>query len=163
MSTAVSLRPITKENLSACLKLNVAPDQEGYVATNAKSLAEAYTDSNLYPLAIYDVAERGWEEPRGPMVGFCMYQLDASVGFILRLMVDAQHQGKGYGKAAMLEVIRRLQLHPEVELIGTSHRRTNETAANLYASLGFVPWEIDWAKDITEETYLVLPAHHRAS
>jgi|GEM_PF-6950688 diamine N-acetyltransferase len=56
-------------------------------------------------------------------------------------MVDEKHQGKGYGKAAMLELIRRLKLHPEVEIIATSHLKTNKTAASLYKSLGFVDWD----------------------
>jgi diamine N-acetyltransferase len=31
-------------------------------------------------------------------------------------MIAERFQGKGYGRAAMLEVIRRLKLHPDVEL-----------------------------------------------
>jgi len=53
------------------------------------------------------------------MVGFTMYELSAGVGFIRRLMIDQRFQRKGYGRAAMLEVIRRLTLHPEVEMIAT--------------------------------------------
>ena len=79
---------------------------------------------------------RGFEKPEVPMVGFTMYELSAGVGFIRRLMIDQRFQGKGYGRAAMLEVIRRLKLHPEVEMIATRHRRENEAAAKLYRSLG---------------------------
>ncbi|NOK62467.1 MAG: GNAT family N-acetyltransferase [Chloroflexi bacterium AL-W] len=57
----------------------------------------------------------------------------------------------------MLEVIRRLRLHPEAELIATSYRRENMVAARLYASLGFVPWDIAWAIDHPTEVYVRLP------
>lgn len=154
----VHLRPITKANLQACLALHVAEDQEGFVADNARSLAQAYVDPSLVPLAIYPRAARGWEtELPVPMVGFTMYELATGVGFILRLMIDHTHQGQGYGRATMVEVIRRLRLHPEVEVIATSHRHDNGAAARLYASLGFVPWDIPWARDHQEEAYLIGP------
>ena len=65
-------------------------------------------------------------------------------------MIDKSHQRKGYGKAAMLEVIRRLRLHPDVEMIATSHQRDNEAAANLYRGLGFTEWDEEWLKSDTE-------------
>ena len=107
-------------------------------------------------LAIYDVMARGFEKPELPMVGFTMYELSAEVGFIRRLMIDQRFQRKGYGRAAMLEVIRRLKLHPEVKIIATRHRRENEAAAQLYRSLGFVDWNISWAEDHASEVYLAL-------
>ena len=91
------------------------------------------------------------------MVGFTMYELNpCGVGFILRLMIDKAHQRKGYGRVAMVEVIRRLKLYPEVEMIATSHKQENKAAANLYRSLGFVPWEIEWARENKSEVFLKL-------
>jgi ribosomal protein S18 acetylase RimI-like enzyme len=45
------------------------------------------------------------------MVGFVMYGIDADDDnyWIYRLMIDARHQRKGYGRAAMTELLRRLQ------------------------------------------------------
>lgn len=153
----VHLRPITLDNLGACLALQVSEAETELVASNAKSLAEAYVNLSLVPLAIYDAAARSYEQPTVPMVGFTMYELVAGVGFILRLMIDRAHQGKGYGRATVVEVIRRLRLHPEVEMIATSYRRNNDAAARLYRSLGFVDWDIEWAKGISDEVYLRLP------
>ena len=59
---------------------------------------EAAANSNLVPLAIYDVMARGFEKPELPMVGFTMYELSAGVGLIRRLMIDQRFQGKGYGR-----------------------------------------------------------------
>ena len=154
----VHLRPVTLDNYKECLGLRVGATQDGLVASNAHSLAEAKVNPTLVPLAIYDGAARGYEQPLLPMVGFTMYELVAGVGFILRLMVDQVYQGRGCGRGAMVEVIRRLRLHPEVEMIATSHRRENVAAARLYAALGFVPWGVGWAGPADAEVFLRLPA-----
>jgi diamine N-acetyltransferase len=152
----VHLRNLTIDNFQECIELEATESQRDLIAPNVKSLAEAKVNPNLFPLAIYDAAVQGYEKPQLPMVGFAMYEVVAGVGFIMRLMVDRRHQGKGYGRAAMVEVIRRLRLNPEVELIATSHRRKNEVASNLYRSLGFVEWDIEWAKENESEVFLRL-------
>lgn len=152
----VSLRPVTTDNFKECVALDVHEDQRELVATNVESLALAYVNKNLHPLAIYDIAAQGWENPKLPMVGFVMYEIDAAVGFIARLMIDSKHQGKGYGEATMREVIRRLKLYPQVEIIATSYAPQNSAAANLYRKLGFVPWEEEWLKEVSSETCVIL-------
>lgn len=152
----VHLRAITRANLSECLRLRVADDQRDFVADNAKSLAEAYVDPNFTPLGIYDAAALGHDQPPGPMVGFIMYEVSAGIGFIERLMIGQQHQGKGYGAAAVREVLRRLRLTPGVELIATSHRRENAHAARFFRGLGFVEWDIEWARQHATDLYLRL-------
>jgi diamine N-acetyltransferase len=144
------------ENFDECIQLAVDQAQLELVASNVKSLAEAWVNPNLFPLAIYDAMVAGYEKPQVPMVGFTMYEVTAGVGFILRLMIDRRYQRQGYGRAATVEVIRRLKLHPEVELIATSHRRYNQAAARLYRGLGFVDWEIEWARENEEEVFLRL-------
>jgi diamine N-acetyltransferase len=72
----------------------------------------------------------GYEQPNVPMVGFAMYEIVAGVGFIMRLMTDWKYQRKGYGRATMVEVIRRIKLCPDVEIIATSYRKENEIAAH---------------------------------
>lgn len=154
----VHLRPINQDNFMDCLRLEVEATQAAFVASNAQSLAEAYVNPNLTPLGVYDVAARGFEHsPPVPMVGFTMYEVAAGVGFILRLMVDKQYQGRGYGGATMREVIRRLRLLPQVEIVATSHRHDNQAAAALYKGLGFVAWDIAYAQSHETETFLRLP------
>ena len=152
----VHLRRITLDNYEECIGLQVEENQTRWVATNVKSLAEAYVNPTLVPLAIYGASMRGADPPPGSMVGFTMYEVATGVGFILRLMIDRNHQRKGYGRAAMLEVIRRLKLYPDVEMIATSHQRNNEAAANLYQSLGFVEWDEEWLKGHETENFLRL-------
>lgn len=152
----VHLRKVTRDNFQECLNLQVAESQKNLVATTTQSLAEAYVDRNLFPLAVYDVAARGYEKPEIPMIGFTMYEIVAGVGFIMRLMIDQKYQGQGYGRATMIEVIRRLKLSPNVEVIATSYRKENEVAANLYQSLEFRRWDISYAVSHPTEVYVKL-------
>lgn len=154
---SVHLRSVTAGTVAECLQLRVADAQRSLVATNVQSLAEAYANPALHPLAIYDAAARGYEHPPVPMIGFAMYEVTAGIGFIQRLMIDRAYQGRGYGRAALVALIRRLRLHPDVEEIATSHRRENVIAARLYARLGFVPWTIGWVQPEGEEVFLCLP------
>ncbi len=152
----VHLRKITLDNFQECVSLELYENQRKFVAPNIRSLAQAYVNPNLFPLAIYDAAALGHEKPQLPMVGFIMYEIMTGVGFILRLMIDSKYQQQGYGKAAMLEVIRRLKLYPEVELIATGHDPHNEIASKLYRSIGFVDWDIEFAVNHEPQVYLKL-------
>ena len=155
--TEVHLRRITAENEKECLELRVDDAQARFIATNVKSLAQARSNPGLVPLAVYDRAARGYLQPRVPMIGFVMYEIDCGVGSILRLMIDRAHQRKGYGRAALVEVIRRLRLEPDVEMIVISHRHDNAVAAALFRSVGFVPWELEDISLTPGEVYLRLP------
>lgn len=143
----VSLRPITPENLDECISLKVANHQKGFVDSNIDSVARAAVSPTYHPFGIYDADAHYQANPS--MVGFVMYDLSNARGFILRLMIDEKFQRRGYGRAAMVEVIRRLKLHPEVKRIATSYAKKNEAAARLYESLGFV----DWKHESRDERY----------
>jgi diamine N-acetyltransferase len=95
----------------------------------------------LTAFAVYDVSQLGLPEPDQEPVGFAVTEVVASVGFILRVLIDFDHQGMGYGRALMTELVRRLRLVPDVELVATSHRADNEPMARLCAELGFEAWD----------------------
>ncbi len=151
--TDVCLRPVTMDNYRACVRLRVEEDQATFVAPNMESLAQAYVNPRLTPRAIYkgDVFGR-LVTADDPMVGFVMYQQWDEIGFIMRLMVDAAHQRQGYGRAAMLTVLRLLKGNPQIERIATSVIPSNDAARELYLSLGFEPFE-----ERGGELYLRLP------
>ena len=124
----VTLREITRDNLMECLRLRVAEGQEAFVAPNAVSVAQSKFEADCHPMAVY-AGER--------MVGFAMYQVEDGTGWLVRLMIDRAHQGKGYGRAATLEVIRRLKARPDCRCIRLSCVPANAGAAALYRGLGF--------------------------
>lgn len=126
----VILKDITMENFKECLNLKLNEAQKKFVAPNIYSLAEAKADSVSVPHAIYC---------NDTMVGFIMYDYDTetNLGCISRLMVDLRHQGKGYGRMAMQEVIRRIRSIEGCKGIWTSFVPENVVADKLYESLGF--------------------------
>ncbi len=152
----VHLRKVTVDNFQECVSLELNENQKKFVAPNIRSLAQAYVNPNLFPLAVYDASVLGHEKPQSPMVGFIMYEIIGGVGFILRLMIDSKYQQQGYGKAAMLEVIRRLKLYPEVELIATGHDPYNQIASKLYRNIGFVDWDIEFPENPEPQVFLKL-------
>jgi diamine N-acetyltransferase len=129
---AIALRPITRDNLGECIRLTTTEEQKGFVAPNVRSIAEAYVEPSLVPLAIY---------ADDALVGFVMYGRDPETGFdwVIRLMIDARHQGKGYGRAAMREVLARIRQQPDCKEIRISYTPENTVAEQLYRSMGFEP------------------------
>ena len=127
---SILLREITPQNFKECINLKVAPAQENFVASNLMSVAQ----SKIYPtyniFAVYAEDE---------MVGFTMFGLDTDDNryYLGRLMIDEKHQGKGYGKAAVLEVIERLKQVEDCKEIFLSFVAENAGAERLYRSVGF--------------------------
>jgi diamine N-acetyltransferase len=135
----VELQPVTAQNWKALIKLKVGDDQTHFVAPNLYSIAEAqfgFEDEghwDFYPFGAYVD-----DQP----VGFAMYcfNLEHSrfQAFIMRLMVDALFQGRGYGREIMQLVLERFREDERIKNVGISYEPENEVARKLYASLGFV-------------------------
>jgi len=127
----ITLRDITRENFNRCIELVVREEQKSFVATNVYSIAQSRVEPTFVPQAIYDGEE---------MVGFVMYGYDPEENcyYVGRLMIDKNQQGKGYGRAAMREAIRRMRKQPDCREIALSIEPENVTAQKLYESLGFV-------------------------
>jgi len=137
----ISLKRITSEN---CFDICDLEADERFVAPNEDSLIEAYAN----------FVENG----HGP-VAFGIYHDDTPVGFIMaeycneeddndgepyyylwRMMIDNDHQGKGYGRAALeqfLDVIKTFPLGKATKML-TSVVPDNIPATKLYESLGFI-------------------------
>jgi diamine N-acetyltransferase len=133
------IRPVTKDNWKELIRLTVRDDQTHFVASNLYSIAEAqFGDEyeghwDLYPFGIYD--------DEGTPVGFLMYALNLGhpkqQAFIQRLMVDAQYQGRGYGRFGMHRMLEIFGAEQGIKSVGISYEPENGAARNLYASLGF--------------------------
>ena len=128
----VTLREITKETLRQILNLNVAASQQGFVASNARSIAEAHFDpDHAWFRAIY-----ADETP----VGFVMLYLDREqpVYFMWRLMVDEHQQKKGYARQAMHLVIDFVRTLPNATELFVSYVPGEGSPGAFYEKLGFV-------------------------
>lgn len=126
----VELREITAQNFRDCVNLKVGDAQKTFVASNVMSIAQSKIYPTMNPAAIYAGDE---------LVGFTMFGLDTDDGryYLVRLMIDEKHQGKGYGRAATLAVIERLKQIENCREIYLSFVPENTNAEKLYESVGF--------------------------
>lgn len=126
----VTLRDVDKSNWDECCTLKLSTKQGGLVAPHMYTMAESEAEPSFVPLAIYADSH---------VVGFTMYGLDPDDGkyWIYRLMIDVDHQGKGYGKAAVKELIARLSKLPDCDEIFAGYKPWNNVAASLFGEMGF--------------------------
>ncbi|WP_420960910.1 GNAT family N-acetyltransferase [Brucella sp. IR073] len=126
----VTLEKVRWEDYEHILALRPHAHQASFVATNEESLEEAEDNPACVPLLI-----RAAGEP----VGFAMYALDADDGnyWIYRLMIDARHQGKGYGRAALIQILELLSKHPDCPFVILGLHPDNTDARKLYEQIGF--------------------------
>ena len=130
-TAAVTLRPVTQHNVGDVLRLRVAPEQEQFVANNAKSLAQAHFNAYAWVRAIY-----AGETP----VGFVMLYDNPHepAYFLWRLMVDQRYQRLGFGRRAVEQVIEYVCGRPKVTHLGVSYVPAEGSPQPFYAALGFV-------------------------
>ena len=130
----INLRKITEENFIDAFNLKLGEGQEKYVSHPVRSLAQAYVyRDQCQPFGIYNGDE---------MVGYVMviYDYDIPEYDIWHMMIDEKHQGKGYGKAALEQVLAYIKTKP----FGDSNRVTltcnmdNTKALALYQNMGFL-------------------------
>ncbi|MEH7343151.1 GNAT family N-acetyltransferase [Bacillus sp. JJ1532] len=126
------LETITKDNWRKAISLRVREDQVKFVASNAVSLAQMNFLENFHAKGIYYDEE---------MIGFTLYGIDEDDHeyWIYRIMIDQNHQGKGYGKKAIQLVIDDIRNIKEDrhQTITLSYEPTNEHAKLVYEKVGF--------------------------
>ena len=129
---AVSLREITQATLGPILNLKVAPEQEQFVANNAVSIAQAHFSDKAWFRAIY-----ADDTP----VGFVMLHDDPEKPeyFLWRLMVAAEHQGKGYGRRAVARLLDYVRTRPGAKELLVSYVPGDGCPEPFYRKLGFEP------------------------
>jgi GNAT superfamily N-acetyltransferase len=135
----ITLREIPEDDAGSVLALQLAPGQERFVSTVADSLAEAeaHPEGNPWFRAVH-----ADDEP----VGFVMLSWDVEPQppdingpwFLWKLLIDSRHQGKGYGREVVRQIVDLVRSHGATELL-TSHVPGEGGPAGFYARLGFVP------------------------
>jgi GNAT superfamily N-acetyltransferase len=136
----VSLRELTDANRDDVLALRLAPGQDQFVSTVAESLDEAdgYPQASPWYRAVY-----ADDEP----VGFVMLSWDCVpqppeiIGpwFLWKLLIDEDHQRRGYGREVVRQVVDLVRAEGGEELL-TSYVAEGEGGPGpFYERLGFVP------------------------
>ena len=128
----VELREITKDTVRAVIDIEVAEHQRAFVAPTAVSIAQAYFEPKAWFRAIYVD-----DEP----VGFIMLYDDAETPeyYLWRLLVGAEHQGKGYGRAAVEQLIDYVKSRPGGTSLRVSWVPHPDGPEHFYRGLGFTP------------------------
>lgn len=131
----VRLDPITPDNVRAVYELQVAPGQERFVAPNSWSLAQALANyDTTWPRAIVADDE---------VVGFLMLEIDPGDAggepyWLWRLMIGTNHQGRGYGRAALDLACNEIRRRGGTELY-TSWVPGENSPEPFYLDCGFTP------------------------
>jgi diamine N-acetyltransferase len=134
----LNLREITDANRDAVVALHVGPGQDLFVASVAKSLEDAATtpEGDPWYRAIY-----AGDEP----VGFVMLSWDVTpapgiIGpwFLWRLLIDERYQRRGFGRAALEQIVDLVRAHGATELL-TSYQPGEGEPWPFYEKFGFVP------------------------
>ena len=134
---SIRLMPINDDNRDAVLSLSVREDQP-FVAPNDVSLrqadeANAENPGVARPFAIY-------ADDR--LVGFCMFAFDPEEEdeddryWLWRFMIDKNEQDKGYGQAALQEIIKYFRDNGADRLF-LSTEPENERGLHIYHKAGF--------------------------
>lgn len=129
----IHFRSITEDNFDAIINMK-RPEGENYLASNEHSLAQAwlYREANdVFPFAIYDD-----DLP----VGFMMLDEDIENRTIAiwRIMFPVEYQNKGYGTAALRNVIELMRNSGKYDSVTIDYVQGNDIAGHVYRKVGFI-------------------------
>lgn len=133
----ISLRDISKSNWHEITQLSVSKEQQKYIANNSYSLVEAIYTDHCVVKGIY-----ANDTPVGLMLYKSMiYDLNSLEYNIIRFMIDARHQNKGFGRKALQLAINHIRAIHQVKKISICYDVNNHVVHEFYKSFGFV--EVD--------------------
>jgi diamine N-acetyltransferase len=129
----IELRRIGPENHESARRLSVRHDQNRFVATVDKSLADAYVWSDAeFRIAYADAL------PVGYVMIYPFERDGRRVINIVRLMIDAEFQGQGLGRALLQKTLDWIRsMTPTPALVRISTVPDNAVALRLYQAAGF--------------------------
>ncbi|UVK47686.1 GNAT family N-acetyltransferase [Mesorhizobium sp. AR07] len=132
----IRIAPVTEANRALVTALRLAAEQMDFVASNAESLDEAESDGDARPRVVM---------AGGSVVGFLMYEApeDDDEARIYRFMIDRTWQGRGYGKAALREVLDEIRSLGHIRHVSICYEPDNDAARQLYRTAGFVEEGLD--------------------
>lgn len=130
-------REITRETLSPLLRLKLRPGQEHLVAPAAVTIAQAAYEpgSHVWGLWLGENAV-GLVAMLDPREAELMEGDDPEAAYLWRLMIDAGHQGQGFGRAAIAHCHAQAR-DWGLPRLATSVVETDDSNIGFYERLGF--------------------------
>lgn len=137
-TSAVTLRPIDKDNAAAVLFADVAGNQRRFVAPNSMSLAQGYLAGDAWCRAIY-----AGEVVVGFVMAAVLLEDELGLSFagdpeVWRYMIDARYQGLGLGARAFEQVLAELASWDGARSIWLMSVKGTGSAYEFYRGFGFV-------------------------
>jgi len=148
----VTLRPVDDDNWRAVADVVPRDDQRDFVApSGARYLLLSLREGVWRSLAVVAGEQ---------VVGHVMWAWDDEDGapWIGGMLVDAEQQGCGVGRAAVVTLARWLLRRPDTAVVRLSVDAANADARRLYASVGFT----DTGRDEDGEVVLEVTADRLA-
>jgi len=133
----MTLREVSDDNGRAVCELKLAPGQDTYVAPASYTLVEGGHDPQAWIRAIY-----ADETPVGVLALHA--EPEAEKYFLVRLMIGAQHQGQGFGSAAVGLVAEYVRGLPGARRLETSCVPGPDSPTGFYRRLGFEDTGVVW-------------------
>lgn len=126
----LSIRDIDENNWKEVIDLKVGNEQESFIESNIYSIAESKVFDYWVPSAIY---------LDDNIIGFAMFGYVPCEDrvWLDRFMIDHKYQGKGYGKKALLHILKHLSKKFNTNKVFLSIFEDNINAIALYKKLGF--------------------------
>ncbi|MGI9256353.1 MAG: GNAT family N-acetyltransferase [Salinispira sp.] len=126
----IRLTDVTQDIVDKVIALKVKEDQKDLTQDITHFLSQPNVEQDLRPLAIYHAEE---------LVGFCVYGTDDEDGrvWIQTLIISAAHQGKGYSRMALEELINIIRRERNPAAIFACIREKNTAAQALFQKLKF--------------------------
>ena len=126
----INLKEITKDNVKQVMDLKVKPEQEKFIASNSRSIAEGSTRKDAWYRSIYY---------NDTLVGFCMISdiPEKAEYYLWRFMIDKQYQRRGYGHQAMKILIKHVKTRPKAKEFYTSFKKGEAGPEDFYLKMGF--------------------------
>jgi diamine N-acetyltransferase len=145
---AISLREVTKDNWEDIILLEITKEQEEFVALNAESIAGSKFNDHYVNRAVYFN-----DDPVGFIQYFPNYEEDKpNEIYIDQFMIDAPHQGKGYGTQAIKLVLEEIKLREDCKAISICYVEGHDVMKGFFERFNFRVIE----QDEFDETIMVL-------
>ncbi len=139
----LALKLVDRSNWRTMVRLELKPEQQGFVSPPAWSLARCHVrffgdEFEHLPHLIY-----ADEQVIGYSTTACNPASEEDY-WIDDIMIDAAHQGHGYGRAGVIETVRMIRRrYLRCRAVQLTCFRANTIAAKLYRSLGFIETGLD--------------------
>ena len=131
--TNIELRRIDENNFIQAFNLKLAKEQEQFVSTPIRSLAQAYVYYNqCIPFGIFN---------DDTMIGYMMVIYDYALAEynIWHMMIDCTYQHQGFGELALRNCLDYISSNPfgQSNKVALTCNKNNFVALHLYYKLGF--------------------------